>query len=116
MTTGERVIKLLEKQGKTKTQLAVYTGLTSSTISDWTGVKKTNPRNTILPKIAEFLNTSVDYLLTGKETENTFYLSDEEKEIIENFNILDNNDRKKALQYIRLLSTEDKYSKTNVKE
>ncbi|MBP3508774.1 helix-turn-helix domain-containing protein [Oscillibacter sp.] len=58
--------KLIEERGITPYRVYKETGVAQSTLSDWKNGKGT-PSADKLKKIADFLNVSVDYLLTGKE-------------------------------------------------
>lgn len=58
--------KLIEEKGITPYRVYKETGVAQSTLSDWKNGKGT-PSVDKLQKIADFLNVSVDYLLTGKE-------------------------------------------------
>ena len=69
MSIIERIISILEIRGLKRADLARHIGKSTGQISMWEK-RKSNPPSDMLPKIAEFLNVSVDYLL-GKETEST---------------------------------------------
>ena len=68
-------LKLLEKHGVTVAEVAKATGINQSTLSNW---KKR--QNLLSAKnaqaIAEYFGVSVDYLMTGKESEG-YYLNPE---------------------------------------
>ena len=66
MTISKRIFDVLKKSGKKQADLAKYAGVRSNTVSDWKN-KNINPSADLIPKIAEFLGVSCDYLLTGKE-------------------------------------------------
>ena len=70
MTFSERLDALIKERKTTQKALAEYAGVRYSSISDW---KKDGsfPRADIAVKMAEYLNTSVEYLITGKEPENS---------------------------------------------
>ena len=65
----DRILMLLKENNMKQKDLAKAIGLSSNALTGW---KNGNNSSYIkhLPKIAEFLNVSVDYLL-GKETEKT---------------------------------------------
>ena len=59
------IIDELKKQNKKQKDLTDYLGLTKNAFTDWKGGKSQSYKK-YLPQIAEFLNVSVDYLLSGK--------------------------------------------------
>jgi transcriptional regulator with XRE-family HTH domain len=66
VTISERIFDVLKRSGKKQADLAKHVGVRSNTVSDWKN-KGINPSADLIPKIAEFLGVSCDYLLTGKE-------------------------------------------------
>ena len=60
--------RLLDKKGVKNSDVARSTGISNMTLSDWKRGKSV-PKADKMQKIAEFLNVSVDYLLTGEEKE-----------------------------------------------
>lgn len=76
----ENFAKLLEARGLTPYRVYKDTGIAQSTLSDWKNGKGT-PSAEKLKILAEYLNVTVDYLLTGKERPdqtaglNTIYFS-----------------------------------------
>ena len=63
------ILRLLKLQDKKQIDLTRYLGLSKNVFSEWKAGRNDSYIKH-LPKIAEFLNVSVDYLL-GKETENS---------------------------------------------
>ena len=61
MNIGEKLEFLLKKQNKTQAQLAKYLGVDVSTISAWK--KRNSISKKYIPKVAEYLGVSTDYLL-----------------------------------------------------
>lgn len=59
------IIDELKKQKKKQKDLTDYLGLTKNAFTDWKGGKSESYKK-YLPQIAEFLNVSVDYLLSGE--------------------------------------------------
>ena len=88
--------KIRDARGLTNYQVAKLTGIPRSTFSDWSNGRST-PKQDKLKKIADVLDTSVDYLITGKDKpkESTggtvYYFNDETaqiaQEIMENPNL-----------------------------
>ena len=66
MTISQRIFEELKKQGKKQKDLADYIGLSTSAVSDWKK-KGTNPSAEYISAIADFLEVSTDYLLTGAD-------------------------------------------------
>ena len=88
MTISQRIFEELKKQGKKQKDLALYIGLSTSAVSDWKK-KGTNPAAENLSVIADFLNISIEYLLTGKEKcSPTVELTADERELLEIYNNL----------------------------
>lgn len=59
--------KLLDEKGLKNSDVSRETGISNMTLSDWKRGKST-PKLDKIKKIAEFLDVSVDYLLTGQES------------------------------------------------
>ena len=66
MDTAERIFQLLAKSGMEQKKFAELIGSTDKIVSKWrtSGLKSYRK---YLPQIAEVLNTTVDYLLSGDE-------------------------------------------------
>ncbi|PTF20457.1 XRE family transcriptional regulator [Staphylococcus devriesei] len=63
---GERINDRRSKLGMTQKELAIYTGVTRSTVQKWeSGVHL--PKKERIPKIAEHLKYSEEYLLYGSD-------------------------------------------------
>ena len=64
--------KLLNERGVTAYKVSKETGDTQSTLSDWKRGRST-PKTDNMKKIADYFGVSIDYLMTGKESndENT---------------------------------------------
>jgi repressor LexA len=60
--------ELRKKTNMTQTKAAKFLGVEFSAVSKWER-GQTLPDQSILPRIADLYNTTVDYLLTGKEKE-----------------------------------------------
>lgn len=67
-TLNTRIQKLRKEKGFTQAELASQLNITDKAVSKWESGEG-NPDISILPKIALIFGVSVDYLLTGKETE-----------------------------------------------
>lgn len=76
--------QLLQKYGVTPYKLSQEIGVSQSTLSDWKRGRST-PKLDKLQKIADYFGVTVDYLMTGNETEKGFdpkLTSKDERDII----------------------------------
>ncbi len=83
MVTLNKIVEELKKQRKTQKDLTDYLGLQKNAFSNWKHGNNTSYLKH-LPKIADYLGVSIDYLL-GKENSplsNENGLSDSQREII----------------------------------
>lgn len=70
---------LLKQKGVKVIDVARETGISNSMFSDWKAGRYT-PKTDKLEKIASYFGVSVDYLLTGRET-NDYYLDEDAREL-----------------------------------
>ena len=68
MTFSERLDSLMQEQNVQKNTLAQLVNISTQTFYDWKK-KGTVPSADVAVKIASFLGTTVEYLITGKETD-----------------------------------------------
>lgn len=68
---GERLAKLLEIEGYTQRELANMIGVTEAALSRYLKDER-EPKMEIIANIATALNTTTDYLLTGKDDTESF--------------------------------------------
>ena len=103
--------RLLDEKGLKNADVARATGISNMTLSDWKRGKSV-PKSDKMRKIAEYLNVSVDYLMTG--TDKAYSEEDaildahisedvELKEAIKKYYTLDEKARKYILEGIDLL-------------
>jgi transcriptional regulator with XRE-family HTH domain len=104
----ENLKKIREAKNITQLRLSIEIGVAQETISGYE-LGKTMPSITTLTKMADFLNTSTDYLL-GKTDITTPInnllineLNAEEAEIVSMFKSLNKNDQSKVIGYISAL-------------
>lgn len=64
--------KLLDIKHLKNSDVSRGTGVSNMTLSDWKN-GKTTPKTETMQKIADFLEVSVDYLMTGKEPSESKY-------------------------------------------
>lgn len=67
----ERYCRLRDLKGLNDSQVAEQCGFNKSTFSDWKK-GKSDPKTPKIQKIAEVLDCSIDYLVTGKEHKYAF--------------------------------------------
>ena len=97
-------IQLCQKKGITPGGVARELGLSRSTLRDWKLGR--TPRVDTLMKIADYFGVSVEYLMTGKETEHEpYYLNEETRELADY--AFRNPDYKILMSASRDLSPED---------
>jgi len=73
---------LLQKYGVSTYKVSKETGIAQSVFSSWkTGIS--TPKQDKMQKIANYFNVSVEYLMTGKETNNEtpYYINDDAREM-----------------------------------
>lgn len=75
LDTLDKIINLLKQQGRTQKELMNYIGVSANVFTDWKSGRNESYHKH-LPKIAEFFDVSVDYLV-GKD-ENPQKDSDDE--------------------------------------
>ena len=102
MTINERLFKVMKDNGISIRELARRTGITASTISDW-NTKHTNPTAEKIPVVCEALGISTSYLLKGTE-ETDFFLTNEEKSLIETVRNMDDESQKRFLAYFKQIN------------
>lgn len=108
----KRIEKELKKNKITAKKMLLELGYSDSIISGWK--KGSEPSAIKLLKICNYLNVSIEYILTGKTTiENN--LSKEQKELIEYFKKLTEKEQMKELARLELLAEqrEEKENATN---
>ena len=68
---GDRIQALMEESEYTQKELASMVGVTESTMSRYISGDRT-PKSNIVANLATALNTTSDYLISGKEPEDDF--------------------------------------------
>lgn len=106
----ERLKRLREEKNMTQVRLAIELGVSQETISGYE-IGKAVPPADMLVKLADALDTSVDYIL-GRTDDKRFIkllksdLSNQEQEIISTFRKLPKNKKERILGYMDGLSEE----------
>ena len=108
----ERFADLLKKRGKRPSDLTDATGISSTVFSEWKS-GKSQPKVDKLVKIARYLGTSVEYLVTGETSDPLpeIVLSSDEEKLLEDYRKLNRTGKEKAADYISDLTDNDKYIK-----
>ena len=70
-TLGERIQRLMKAQGYTQAELASMVGVTGAAMSRYINDNR-EPKAEILANLATALNTTIDYLISGKESSEDF--------------------------------------------
>ncbi len=72
----EIFVKLLEKYGVTAYKVSKATGIGGSTFTDWKNGRSV-PKQDKLQKIADYFGVTIEYLMTGNESQQEYYLNEE---------------------------------------
>ncbi len=109
MTIIERVLQLLEIKKLKISDLCTYLDVPNGLISNWK-VRGTDPPSKYILQIAQLLDVSVEYLLTGQEkiTIDITLVSNEEKELITNYRFLELEDRDLVFKLLKSISKKQK--------
>jgi transcriptional regulator with XRE-family HTH domain len=78
MQIVQRVFQLLEEQNKDQRELAHFLSISPTTVSAWKKRSSDIP-SSYISAIADFLNVSCEYILTGKKNTSSEISEDEEK-------------------------------------
>ena len=68
MTISQRIFKLMDEKRLTQKELSNRLNIAQSTISSWKS-NNTSPPPELLMSISEFLGISIEYLLSGRESD-----------------------------------------------
>ena len=101
---------LLKEKGLKAADVCRATGIKSPVFSEWKKGKST-PKQDKMIKIAKFLGVSVEYLMTGKESEVDYLYNDENSDLLIEITTKLKNDKdfaERVARYMRL-SDEGKY-------
>ena len=74
--------ELIRQKGIKPSDVAKATGLRHALFTDWKMGRYT-PKVDKLKLIADYLGVTVEYLMTGEETEQTYYFNDDARELAE---------------------------------
>jgi transcriptional regulator with XRE-family HTH domain len=68
---GDRILKLLKKSGYTQKELALMCGVTEAAMSRYIKNDR-EPKIEVVFNMATALNTTTEYLISGKESQDSF--------------------------------------------
>ena len=94
----------LEYQGLKIKELAEISGIKRRTIDHYLMTNPQEPSVTNAVKIAQALNVSVEYLVTGKESKTNFALTKELTDFINGYLLLNNQQKNVVQEMVRVLN------------
>lgn len=95
----------LTYQGLTTRELAEKSGVNKRTIDHYLMANPQEPSVTNAHKIAEALGVSIEYLLTGKEYQNSTPITGELLELVQTFLTLSAEQRELFLKFVKMLNS-----------
>ena len=98
MTINERLKEMLKSKKQTQLELSEAIQVPKSTVNTWVKLGRDIPAQSII-SICGFLECSVEYLLTGQETEKapTLELSEDERDMLELFQKIPYKDQQRLI-------------------
>lgn len=108
MTVSERIFLLLKEKKLTAKDLGEYIDVKPSSISAWKN-EGSYPSSKYIVRISEFLNVSLEYLLTGKEKSSPAELTADEQELLTYYKNLMEIDKGKLLERAKMMSEQDEH-------
>lgn len=115
MVITDRIVAIAKERNISISALEKAVGLGNGTIGKW---RTQSPSCDKLLKVANYLNTNINYLITGQEwelktenqntvstTENTIYQTDgREQELLRNFRLLPDNQKDQLIGRVQLMA------------
>ncbi|MCL2806230.1 MAG: helix-turn-helix domain-containing protein [Treponema sp.] len=83
-------------------ELASLSGISRHTLDNYLNVRERMPTADVAVKIARALGVSVEYLVTGEENPEKSPLGPEIRSLVQNFKLLDEDDRKMVVSIMQL--------------
>lgn len=93
MTINKRMFDIMEKENIKLIDLAQYLQISKSVVSTWKK-RGNNPPAEYIERICDLLKVEIEYLITGKNKKD---LSENEKELLKNFNLLPDREQIKII-------------------
>lgn len=100
---------LCKEKGTNPTALSLKLGLSKGNTTSWK--KGGNPSVEVLMQIADELNCTTDYLLTGKEKSPSMELSEDELQLLEMYDLLTEREKGIIIGEMRTMTREHAESK-----
>ncbi len=105
-----RILERLDDSSLTQADLCNYLGIKYNVFSTWK-TRGTDPPTKYLVQICDFLKISLEYLLTGEETDETspqfteIHQTDgREQELLRNFRLLPDNQKDQLIGRVQLMA------------
>ena len=95
---------LCKEKGTNPTALSLKLGLSKGNTTSWK--KGGNPSVEVLMQIADELNCTTDYLLTGKEKSPSMELSEDERQLLEMYDLLTEREKGIIIGEMRTMTRE----------
>lgn len=102
MDAIDRILALMSANGVTAAQLTREISLTNGLITQWKS-RKQKPSTEAIIKLAQYFHVSTDYLLLGKESEQSIVpaLSKDDLELLELYHQLSERDQGQCVGFIK---------------
>ncbi len=81
---NKRLFQKMKENNIKPATLADYLGVNKSVIYTWR-TRETDPGSEFILRICDFLNITIEWLITGKEKPDTNNLTENEKELLQHF-------------------------------
>jgi len=107
MTVGDKIRQLRKEKNLSQADLAYETGLTKAAISMYE-LGARHPKIETLEILADYFNVDMDYI-TGRTITSGIVADDNERLIISQFRAMNDEGRRRVLQYIADLVDSGKY-------
>lgn len=101
----ERLKAELAYKGLLQKELAALTGISKRTLDSYLGVREAIPSAEQIVKIAQALEVSVEYLITGKEKHSNLTARPEARKLLSLFSILDECDQQTVLTMVESMAS-----------
>ena len=96
MKTIERIKETMNKKGIKQIELAKALDLGKTTINAWFN-NNTDPKTEQLERIAEVLDISIEYLVTGEEKQE--HINGDERKLLEQYRSANNTGKTRIMEY-----------------